>query len=51
MLKQCIFGPTISAIPPAKYAERFTSFIRKMVNVVDNTQEEIPEQKNEDRIK
>ena len=41
MIKQCIFGPTISAIPPPKYAERFTSFIKKMVKVVENEQEEI----------
>ena len=36
MVKQCVFGPTISAIPPKKYAERFTEFISKMINVPAN---------------
>ena len=43
MVKQCVFGPTISAIPPKKYAERFTTFISKMIVVPQHEQnEELP---------
>lgn len=43
MVKQCVFGPTISAIPPKKYAERFTTFISKMIVVPQHEQnEEVP---------
>ena len=39
MLKQCLFGPSISAIPPKKYAERFISFISKMINTESKNEE------------
>lgn len=44
MVKQCIFGPTISAIPPKKYAERFVDFIEhKLLNVLESPDEELEE--------
>jgi 1-phosphatidylinositol-4-phosphate 5-kinase len=30
-VKLVAFGPTISAIPPKEYAQRFISFIEKMI--------------------
>lgn len=42
MVKQCLLGPTISAIPPKKYAERFIAFIKKMV-VSQNSHQDIDE--------
>jgi len=41
VIKQCVFGPTISAIPPKKYAERFTAFIFKLINIGQSESEEI----------
>lgn len=32
--KTVAFGPTISAIPPEDYADRFVNFIEKIIEVV-----------------